>query len=65
MAKIKIVIPKTGNITISVDGVKGPSCKKLTERFEKALGDTVSDVDTPEMYEQPETQTETESETQY
>ena len=39
-AKITISIPRdpTQGISVDVDGVKGTSCKKLTENLEAALG---------------------------
>lgn len=48
---IEILVGKTGDIQISVDGVKGRSCQKLTETLEKAMGTPVSErLLKPEYY---------------
>lgn len=51
MERIRIVIPRDGDPTITVDGVKGTGCKDLTKQLEAALGSTTSDQETPEFYE--------------
>ncbi len=54
MAKeIYVTIDEEGNTQITVKGVKGESCRKLTKELEEALGLTTSDVVTAEFYEQP------------
>jgi hypothetical protein len=47
-----IVTSESGKVTVKVECVKGSECKKLTADLEKALGATVSDTPTSEMYEQ-------------
>jgi hypothetical protein len=42
MKEIKIIISKSGQVTIDVEGVTGSSCKKLTKALEKALGSSKS-----------------------
>jgi hypothetical protein len=37
------------NVVITVKGVKGKVCKALTADIEAALGETISDTETPEM----------------
>jgi hypothetical protein len=46
-----ITIGKDGTPTIEVEGVKGSSCKAATEQIERLLGNTVSDLETPEYFE--------------
>ena len=41
-----------GSPTVTVKGVKGPACKNLTKAVVAALGETHSEVPTPEFYEQ-------------
>lgn len=56
---IEVVFDGAGGSEVSVKGVKGRSCKDLTAALENALGATVvSDVDTPEMYQQAEVRNE-------
>lgn len=52
--EIIIEVPLGGNPTISVNGVKGKSCKDLTKDFERELGGVVNDKETSEYHEQPE-----------
>lgn len=40
-----------GKVTVTVTGVKGIACKAATERLQ-GLGHVISDVDTPELYEE-------------
>jgi hypothetical protein len=51
----RITIAKDGAVSIEVNGLKGESCKEATAALEKALGNVVSDTDTPEMYENDQT----------
>jgi hypothetical protein len=51
MAKITFRIKK-GQVSVDVDGVKGTSCKDITEAFTEALGMTTSVQDKPEVYDQ-------------
>ncbi len=44
--------PEGGKIEVTVKGVSGPACQKLTEDYEKTLGAKVSTKPTQEMYEQ-------------
>lgn len=54
MAK-EIIIEATpdGTTTVSVNGVKGKSCKELTAKFEAALGKVVKVEHTKEWNEKP------------
>jgi len=52
MEKIRVRIKKDGTTQVSAEGVKGSSCKALTEPIEKALGKVVSDEETEEMYQE-------------
>jgi len=52
--EITIDIPLHGEISVSVAGVKGKSCKDVTKALEAALGTTTKDELTREAYEQPE-----------
>lgn len=49
--KLKFTIRPDGSTKIEVSGVKGSGCKTLTKDIEKALGKTVSDVETADMRE--------------
>ena len=40
--EIKIFIRPSGEVEVSVDGVMGESCIKLTEFLEKALGEVAN-----------------------
>ena len=46
---IRVRIGPDGQIEVSVDGLKGASCKDVTKAVEKALGATTSDANTPEF----------------
>lgn len=50
---ITIEAATDGKITISVNDVKGESCKDLTENIERALGITTNQTETPDFYERP------------
>lgn len=54
MEKIIVTIPLHGNTTIEVQGKKGPACQDLTRDLEAALGGTVTNTPTGEMYETEE-----------
>lgn len=58
MEEIKITVKSGGSTQIEVNGVKGSSCKDMTRDLEKLLGITVSDQNTNEFYEQPNTLTQ-------
>jgi hypothetical protein len=49
MKKVLITINEDGSTQISVQGVKGKSCKDLTKMLEQALGGQGASRDTPEM----------------
>jgi hypothetical protein len=51
MQQVEVII-KGGKPVVTVKCVKGLDCKKLTQGLEAALGETVSDTPTQEMYEQ-------------
>jgi len=66
MAKqITITVPRdyTKGVKIEVDGVAGPSCEKLTEKIEAALG-TVINREHKDEYLQTEAQGQQNLETQ-
>jgi hypothetical protein len=44
-----VTVGEDGNTTVKVEGCAGPSCKKVSEAIEKALGSVSSDVPTHEM----------------
>ena len=48
---ITVEIDELGKPTISVSGVKGSSCKDLTEQLEKALGSVDTSDNTREFAE--------------
>lgn len=50
MPQIIIEIDQTGETTVKAEGVAGRSCKDLTRNIERALGRTVSDAPTGEMW---------------
>ena len=47
-------IDGSGNITITVEGVKGKDCEKVTKEIEEALGVVVNRQHTPEYYQEEE-----------
>jgi hypothetical protein len=49
---ILVTIGPTGETTVSVQGVAGPSCQDLTRALEAALGATTHDAPTSEYYRQ-------------
>jgi hypothetical protein len=53
MVEITIEVPLDGEMTVSVTGAKGRSCKELTRELE-ALGRVTSTEETREMYEREE-----------
>jgi len=55
--KIEIIFEKNGTSTMKVNGIKGKNCKDITKPFEKALGITSDDKNTPEYYENDNVQT--------
>jgi len=56
MKKVIVRINK-GKVTVEAQGYKGESCKDATKPIERALGMTVDDTPTSEMYEQQEEST--------
>jgi hypothetical protein len=52
--EIIITITKTGESTVSVNGVAGPGCKELSASIEKALGQTVKTEFTTEYHQEAE-----------
>lgn len=49
--QLTIDIDADGGTQIKVSGCPGPSCQKLTEAIEKAVGQTVKDVKTGEFHQ--------------
>lgn len=52
MESIRVTI-KNGAVKIETSGFAGPACQKATERLSKALGKSVKDTPTAEMYQTP------------
>lgn len=52
MSRISVVVSRTGQQTVTVNGVAGPDCSKLTEFLKK--GETIeSSAKTSEYYDKP------------
>ena len=51
MEEITVEISPSGDVKISVKGVKGKSCKELTKKLEEALGDVKESKTTREYNE--------------
>jgi hypothetical protein len=51
----EIIVEATpeGQVSITVQGVKGSSCKEMTKDLEKALGTVREDRETKEYHEKP------------
>lgn len=58
MTKIITVRIKDGNVTIATEGFPGATCQDATAALERALGETVSDVPTAEMLDDPDAKIE-------
>ena len=56
MQEHTITISPKGAVTITVNGVKGASCKDVTAALEKKLGLVTDDQLTSEFYEQEQLQ---------
>lgn len=54
MQEIVVTVSKDGSTKISVNGVSGPGCQKLSESIEKSLGKTVTTELTSEYYQESE-----------
>ena len=54
MKEIAITVAADGSVTTQVKGIKGASCKTLTNQIEAALGRVKSNTATPEMFEKPQ-----------
>lgn len=52
--EILFTIDDIGNITITVEGVKGKDCEKITREIEQALGVVVNRQHTTEYYQEAE-----------
>ncbi len=52
MEEIKIIISKSGQVTIDVEGIKGSGCKNLTKAMEKAFGMTIKDKKKSDYYDE-------------
>lgn len=57
MAEIIVTVNKTGAVSVSVNGVAGPTCKDVSALIEKALGSTRKIELTSEYYEENESGT--------
>jgi hypothetical protein len=51
MHEVKVTIQKSGVAEIQVNGLKGKSCKQVTDELEKALGKKTEDRLTPEYHQ--------------
>ncbi len=51
---IEILVSKTGEVTVSVKGVKGKGCLKYAEYFTKLIGEVKEQSLTSEYYEPDE-----------
>jgi hypothetical protein len=51
MENMTVTIDADGNVVISVNGIKGKSCKDVTRQIEKALGVVTADKNTSEFME--------------
>ena len=61
MAKRQIIVhvpanPLKDGVSVEVSGATGPSCKKLTEGLEEALGQVTGGEDKPEFTQRSQTQ---------
>lgn len=52
--EILFTIDDSGNITITVEGVKGKDCTEITKELEEAFGIVVDQQFTSEYYQQAE-----------
>lgn len=50
---IHIKASPSGEVVVSVDGVKGPACLAFTENIENALGSVKERTETEAMMERP------------
>ena len=59
-ARIVIKVPKdpANGVTVEVDGVTGPSCGKLTEKIEAALGKVAAWEEKAEFHQAAQGQSE-------
>lgn len=51
--QVEIKIDQEGAVQVAVNGCDGPSCMKVTEQVEKALGRVVHDELTDDYHRQP------------
>jgi len=58
MRKVTVRIDKNGNMTVAMEGVKGPGCILDTQALRDAVGETEEIERTAEYYEGVETETE-------
>lgn len=54
MEEIIINIDSDANVQLTVKGVKGPSCRELTDKIEKAIGKVDADRTTSEFHQKGE-----------
>lgn len=60
MTRIVITVPKDSSkgVTVEVDGTTGPSCGKLTEKIEAALGKVTAREEKAEFHQAAQGQSE-------
>jgi hypothetical protein len=49
--EITVAISPSGDVKVSVKGIKGKACKALTKHLEESFGDAQKSDTTPEYYE--------------
>lgn len=55
---IEIIVSRTGETSLSVQGVKGANCKDLTKQLESMLGQQIASANTAEFFEEEEVHNE-------
>jgi len=53
MKTITVTITKDAKVRVATDGFVGAECKDATRALETALGTTINDTPTAEMYNDP------------
>jgi len=52
--EIIVSISPSGEVKVTVNGVRGPACTDLTKAIEQALGSVKADRKTPEYFQRQE-----------